>query len=300
MVQDKNSEKRRGNIAVLMTCFNRKATTLRCLKTLFDQTCLMEITIDVFLVDDKSPDGTGDAVREHYPQVHVIPGTGDLYWGGGMRLAWDMAAAHADYDFYLWLNDDVELNEDAIIILLNDYYTVLEETGKEALISGCVCCPDTGKTTYSGHNGGRALEPNGTPQPVKHNNGNVVLVSRAIYQVVGNISKEFTQLMGDSDYGMRCWKMGFGSYVSSRHVGTCKPNLKPVWYDPDIPWKKRLVLLHSPTGMKPNERFIFYRRHYGLANAVLAVVKLYASALFPRLYFRLKKRLKIKGGLSID
>jgi GT2 family glycosyltransferase len=288
------------SIAVLMTCFNRRQTTLRCLESLYSQQLPPNVSFVVFLVDDGCTDQTGAAVREKFPDVTVINGSGNLFWGGGMRLAWDTARAHVDYDYYLWLNDDVELNKTAVLTLINDYQTLFDETGMEALVSGCVYCPETGKTTYSGKNGEKRLEPTGAPQPVRHNNGNVVLISRGICCVLGNISKEFTHQMGDSDYGLRCLRAGFGCYVSSRYVGSCGANEKPVWFDPGIPLKKRLALLHAPTGMKPGERFVFIRRHYSLLKAISAVIKLYASALFPRLYFRLKSMTKSKGGLSLD
>ena len=75
-------------IAVLLTCFNRRAKTLAALEALFKQDGAgTTFALNVFLVDDGSSDGTGDAVRGAFPQVHVIDGTGDLYWNGGMRRA---------------------------------------------------------------------------------------------------------------------------------------------------------------------------------------------------------------------
>jgi glycosyltransferase involved in cell wall biosynthesis len=277
-------------IAVLMACYNRKDTTIKCLASLFAQYVPESVVLSVFLVDDGSPDGTGDAVKEIYPDVTVIGGTGSLYWGGGMRLAWETAATVGDFDFYLWLNDDVDLDGRAISGLLDDYEWIRTNQGVEALISGCVCCPETHKTTYSGNNHGVVLDANGTPQRVMHNNGNVVLIPKAIHATIGNISKEFLHKLGDGDYGMRCKKAGFGCYVSSHRVGTCEPNRKAVWYDPKLPIRTRLRLLHSPAGMLPNERFIFCLRHEGLLQAVVAVTKLYASAVLPKLYFAVKRQ----------
>jgi GT2 family glycosyltransferase len=277
------------NIAVLMTCYNRKDTTLRGLETLFSQKLPPGMDMEVYLVDDGSPDQTGKHVTGKYPSVHVIQGDGNLYWGGGMRLAWDVASAAADYNFYLWLNDDVELHERAIATLFEDSQYILAEFQKVALVSGCVTCPETGRTTYSGNNNGVVLQPSGVPQPCLHNNGNVVLVPGGIFREIGNISKAFCHQMGDGDYGLRCLDAGFGCYVSSKSVGTCEKNNKPSWTDPRISLVKRLALLQSPTGMLPKERFVFELRHGNLFKAVVSVVKLYASALFPRGYSLLKK-----------
>ena len=43
----------------LTTCYNRKDTTLNCLKSLFNQTISEKYNLDVCLVDDGSSDGTG-------------------------------------------------------------------------------------------------------------------------------------------------------------------------------------------------------------------------------------------------
>ena len=89
-----------SSIAVLMTCYNRVETTLRCLHSLFNQTIKQTgnqaISLDVWLVDDASPDQTGAKVKAAFPEVHVIEGAGGLFWCKGMRLAWDTAAAAKD------------------------------------------------------------------------------------------------------------------------------------------------------------------------------------------------------------
>ena len=70
-------------IAVLITCHNRKDTTLSCLGRLFS----IRKDIDVYCVDDNSTDGTADAIRENFPQVNLIRGDGNLFWCRGMRKA---------------------------------------------------------------------------------------------------------------------------------------------------------------------------------------------------------------------
>ena len=101
-------------LAVLITCHNRRDTTLSCLKALYQQ----DVIIDVFLVDDGSSDGTTEAINSYYPDVNVIEGNGNLYWGGGMRLAFAEAMKHS-YSYYLWLNDDTLLEPQAINNLLD-------------------------------------------------------------------------------------------------------------------------------------------------------------------------------------
>lgn len=44
-------------LAVLMTCHNRRETTLKCLNTLYNQEGATNIDMAVYLVDDGSTDG---------------------------------------------------------------------------------------------------------------------------------------------------------------------------------------------------------------------------------------------------
>ena len=97
-----------GRTAILMTCYNRVGTTLRCLERLKVAAArIADAQFDVWLVDDASPDQTGEKVKAAYPEVNVIQSPGNLFWCKGMRLAWDKAVASGiKYDFYLlptWL-----------------------------------------------------------------------------------------------------------------------------------------------------------------------------------------------------
>ena len=75
--------------------------------------------LDIYLVDDGSNDGTNESVSKLFPMVNIILGDGTLFWNKGMRLAWKTAAEKQDYEFYLWLNDDVLLNNDGLINIIN-------------------------------------------------------------------------------------------------------------------------------------------------------------------------------------
>ena len=67
------------NLAVLMTCHNRRENTLKCLKALFLNAIPEDIHIKVFLVDDGSNDGTAEVVSEQFPGVV-------LFWAGSVFI----------------------------------------------------------------------------------------------------------------------------------------------------------------------------------------------------------------------
>lgn len=96
-----------------------------CLDHLFQATLPPSATIDIFLVDDGSPDLLGRNVKEKYPQVNVINGNSALFWSGGMHKAWEESIKTKEFQYFLWLNDDTifipkrSLNCSAMILYWN-------------------------------------------------------------------------------------------------------------------------------------------------------------------------------------
>ena len=219
-----------ARIAVLMTCFNRRDLTLACLETLRGQP-LFE-PANLFLVDDGSSDGTGDAVRASMPGATVIQGDGSLFWNGGMRLAWDTAAnAGRDFDFYLWLNDDVTLAPGVLAMLVEDADATVPRGGA-VIATAATCEPGGGAITYSGQ---RCIQPDrplrlslvapqGHPVPVETVSGNIVLVSAEAHRNLGNLLPDFEHIFGDLDYGLRARAAGVPMIVASRIGGECDAN----------------------------------------------------------------------------
>lgn len=220
-------------IAVLLTCHNRKALTLRCLGTLAGQEHFREE--NVFLVDDGSSDGTGDAVHQLMPGANVVQGSGDLFWNGGMRLAWESAkAAGPSFDFYLWLNDDVELAPNALARLVADADRMVARGGA-VIVAGATHEPGAATLTYGGHRCPdarrplrmRPVTPEDSPVPLDTISGNIVLVSHAAEEQLGNILPDFEHIFGDLDYGLRARKAGVPMYLASGMLGACAANLMP-------------------------------------------------------------------------
>ncbi len=279
------------NIAVLLTCHNRKEKTLICLQALYS--CILPANhfLSVFLVDDGSTDGTTKAVEGKFPEVNVYLGNGKLFWNKGMSLAWDKASNSLDFDFYLWLNDDTILKESSISEMIESYHEVLNDQQKHTIICGaCENRTDSGIFSYGGKNESGPIIPNGQLQSCTYINGNAVLVSKMIFRAIGNLCPDYTHIMGDFDYGLRAIKMGFKCYTTKSFVAVCPPNEGlPAWCNPNTPLKNRWQLLHSPKGLNISEYIIFRKKHYGWKWIVFAL-KAYARAIFPSFYSKLSNK----------
>ena len=145
-------------IAILMTVFNRKTTTLQCLNSLKKLKLPKEYSYEVFLTNDGCTDGTPEAVESGFPEVRIINGDGSLFWNRGMRAAWEEAAKE-DFDYYLWLNDDVIVYPGLFEVLMN----CSEQLGNKAIICGPV--EDSAHTcmTYGGEmKWKKVIAPDGT------------------------------------------------------------------------------------------------------------------------------------------
>jgi len=269
-------------LAALLTCHNRREQTLQCLASLAaaKTAASARLTVDTFLVDDGCSDGTAAAVRSQFPDVHVIAGTGSLFWCGGMRLAWTHAAAH-DYDGYLWLNDDVTLDHDAIERLVAAASRLAREDGAVIVVGGTR--PEeagaVNAVTYGGLNSQGVLPPSADVRRIDLFNGNIVLVSRRAFQVLGGLSKAYTHGLADIDYGVRAKKAGVPVWMAAGSLGSCSANTAR-WQRPDVPVWTRLRELHRPTGCPPWQlaRLVWSNGGWWFP---WSVAKLYCEALFP-------------------
>ena len=219
-------------IAAILTVFNRRDLTLACLRAIEAQKASVDARIEVFLTDDASTDGTGEAVRSEFPDVHLLEGDGSLYWNGGMRKAFAAAQAQ-DFDYYLWLNDDTKLDEGAVAGLLAAQQKLSGARSEPVIVVGTTRDPDTGALTYGGQIRGSTLRPlrftlaeplPDRPRQVDTMNGNCVLIERTVAQRLGNIAPHYVQQMGDHDYGFRAGLAGCTVWVAPGTVGTCAAN----------------------------------------------------------------------------
>ncbi len=232
--------RRSMKIAVLMTCHNRREAMERCLGSLMAQ---LGDGDRVFLVDDGSEDGTDAAAKAiGGAKVHLILANGSFYWARGMRTAWDVAGD--GWDGYLWLNDDTELDADAVERLV-------ALAGPDRVVVGDLKNAK-GEKTYG-------LREDGVFS------GNVVLVPREVVGKVGGICGAFKHAWADVDFALRCRRAGVKA-VGAGCVGRAEGHpLRPELKGKTL--KERWRLLFDPKGWNLHDAWLYRRRNWGIFAA---------------------------------
>lgn len=270
--------------AVLMTCYNRKDITLRCLSSLFAQQTSSNMT--VFLCDDASTDGTYEVIKEHYPQVHLFRSSGNLFWNRGMLYAWKKACSFNKFDAYVWLNDDVILKDNALQIMLD----ASTEEADEAIICGCFC-NSLGQFTYGGADKYyNKVLPNGRLQKIVFLNGNCVLVPSCVVDKIGLLDGYYHHHTGDFDYGLRAIEAGVNIVTTPCYIGVCEANtMKNRAKDTELSLFRRLRRLYSPLGANPLQAWHYRYKHFGLLAALKEFLMLHYINIEPRWLYKIRK-----------
>lgn len=259
-------------MAAAIACRNRRDTTLECLGRLRRQVGLADrYRLMVYLVDADSTDGTADAVKREFPDVSLLRVSDALYWNGAMRVAMD-AAMGSEADFLLWLNDDVVLDEDAVLRALEVHAGVRRSGRHGPILVGSCIDPATGQASYGGWvRAGtrnplnfRLVRPETACIPCDTMNGNFVLVPREVACLVGNLDAKFSHRIGDFDYGLRARALAVDLFVLPGTIGLCgRHDDAPEWLNRELGLVARLRKLVGPKGFPPLELAAYFRRHGG-------------------------------------
>ena len=282
-------------IAVIMTCFNRKEMTLRCLRQLTNQTTTDEL--EFYICDDASTDGTYEAISNEYPDVHLIKSKGNLYWSKGMYAAMKMAV-DSQHDYYLMVNDDVDFLPDAIVNMVKTY----EKSKQPCGVVGMTMSRQTGEITYGGRVivpfrlgrmewgilGNKLIIPEDKEKLTEcdFTNWNCFMIDAHVIRTVGLIDPIFEHGAGDYDYSLRMRRHGYNIYIAPDVIGYCERNRREgTYFDKNVPRKRRLKQMLSPKGMPLKSQYRqAYRQNgvWGLFIMTWRYLQLFKCILFKK------------------
>jgi GT2 family glycosyltransferase len=257
------------SIAVILTSYNRVQKTFSCIQRIITSKLPDQYSIEIFLVDDHSSDNTEKLIKDNFPQVNVITGNGNLYWCGGMRMAWNRAYEKYDFDYYIWINDDVEIFDNSINQLLEIQQEYLLNKLKNCIVFGFCSSFTDNIITYGGINKKKFLTPNGKIQNAHLINGNFVLVPKQVFKVLGNLSDKYTHGMADYDYSLRANENNIDC-VSTKHVvAKCDRNID-IFISKEYSFYKKVKILIFTLKNKnikfKFDEYIYYRKRFFSEN----------------------------------
>lgn len=258
-------------IVVVLTCFNRKDKTQECIKTLVKGNS--NFNFSFVIVDDNSNDGTVEVISEmkNNYDIHLIEGTGNLFYCGGMRIAMNYVLENlSDYDYLLMVNDDVEFFEKSI-----ENIVVKSRENINSIIVGATR-NDHGSLSYGAikyysQKSVRYRKVGIEDYNLKCDtfNANCVLIPKKAFEQLGSIDCNYIHSLGDFDYGLSLSKNGWNIYTSNEYVGVCNNNpIENTWIDTRLTRLERLRKKEDIKGAPLKPWIYFLKKNFGM-NAVI-------------------------------
>jgi GT2 family glycosyltransferase len=221
-------------IGIVIPVYNRRETTLQGLRSLskIDTT---GIELRIFIVDDGSPDGTGEAVRRAFPDVEVIMGDGTLHYAAGTNRGME-AALNWGADYVAAMNDDSVFHDQFLQRLLKT------AQGNEGSVVGALLLlwdephkvfqvAQRWRTLYGGWQIPQRLTAFTVPREpfdVECLVGNCVIYpARALRECGLMDERSFPHGWGDAQYMMHLRAKGWRLMVDPKSLVWCEPNTNP-------------------------------------------------------------------------
>jgi GT2 family glycosyltransferase len=205
-------------ISIVIPVFNRKEYTRECLQSLNKQT---DQRFKVVIVDDGSTDGTEAMLREEFPEVEVLKGSGNLFWTAGVNMGIRHALKQGT-ELIMTMNNDVITDEHLIEKM---YYWHAQKP--LALLGALELDANTQQPIFGGERLNWLLNTIEEVLPtlskdeqkglhaVTHLPGRGLLIPRAVIEKIGIFDQDrFPHYIADYDYTHTARRAGFELYVN--------------------------------------------------------------------------------------
>lgn len=212
-------------IAIIIPVFNRKETSLNCLRQLRELPH-DDADITVIVVDDGSTDGTSEAIAEQFPEVILLKGGGNLWWTGGINTGVCYAIEH-QFDYTLFTNDDLDLDPNYLLGLIE-----VSKKYPDALVGGIKAVKTADNTKiiasifrrkgwfqelYDPYAGKDIRTLESEIIEVDALTGSALLIPVSVYRDIGILDeKNFPHNWGDLEFALRAKEAGYRCCISTK------------------------------------------------------------------------------------
>jgi GT2 family glycosyltransferase len=206
-------------IAVAIVNWNRKADTLRCLESLAESD---GPSLDIFVVDNASTDGSANAICAAHPTVRLIRNDRNDGFAEGNNIAL-REVLRGNYECMLLLNNDTIVAHDSIAILVAN----LRANPRAGVVSPAICYLSQPNTIWSA--GGSISWKHGevasayldvpllalplAPYQVDHVSGCCMLLRTDAIRAAGLLDPRFFMYYEETEWCVRIARCGYTLWV---------------------------------------------------------------------------------------
>lgn len=233
-------------LSYIIVTHNRREPLLKTLRILHENTPLPRDQWEAWVVDNGSSDGTPDAVRQHFPKIHIIPRpTNEGVWS--RSYAFDPARG----EHVILLDDDSYPIGDAASLSIAH----LDAHPSCAAVVGRVVLPDG------------SLEACALPLVML---SGAVCVRRSVLLELGGFRPEFFRKAGEYDLSFRIWDAGYSierfEDIVYRHDKVAAGRSPGFAHRMDLRNNLILVERYLPKKLRPEYRRDWIQRYTALAR----------------------------------
>lgn len=206
---------------IIVPVFNRIESTKQFISSLQSQDYK---NYRVIIVDDGSSDGTSSYLKMNYPDIDVIPGNGNLFWGGAINLGLNFLESKLhDGDIIAFSNNDITLFSDTITSLLAELQNNSESIFHPVTINEKSTCISSGailknwmifltKHPFRGKPYNEIKEAKKIS--IDFATARFLLFDSKLLKKVPRIdTQNFIHYAGDNDFSMRLKQYGHKTYI---------------------------------------------------------------------------------------
>jgi GT2 family glycosyltransferase len=204
-------------LAVVILNWNAAQETIRCVRNVRSWT---RVRPTIWVVDNHSVDGSPEVISREFPDIHVLPNSENLGFGGGNNRGIVQSLATSDAPILL-LNNDAFIEEQDVLRL----GTTLGASERLGFVGPLLFSPDGEKVLLSA--GGRDIavhlnthiERVGSDKPVRETAyvpGTVVLIRSQVLSTIGLFDPDYFFSGEMADLCERARRHGYASVIDTR------------------------------------------------------------------------------------
>ena len=240
------------SVAVVITVHNRIELTKKCLKILDN---VSYPNFEIIIVDDGSTDGTYKYLKEHRPEVIVVEGDGNQWYGGGMNLG-IRKAFELNFEYILFLNNDNLVEPDFLNHLMQTTLdsnniivcslVLFQDSPEDIRFGGGKISNLTGLSSSYNYKKIKKYIKNGTVYKTDYAGGMGILISSSQLKDIGLFDEKHFPMCSDGELWLRATrKKNYKLFIDPKAIVYGSVGQGSIRYKPTI---KQLI--RSLTDMK--------------------------------------------------